>query len=121
MPQDVCSSCDSIVTQPLPTFEDPPMLLRMLLTSENVREKRFRKDIRQYNNALAMGSLRANFASLGPGLSAYNPTLNIQVRMYHQIGAMNPLTEQSPQFESLYFHYTEYATLNRKDAHRTLD
>ena len=33
-PHDICSSCDSIVPQPLPTFEDPPLLLRMLLTSQ---------------------------------------------------------------------------------------
>ena len=115
-PHDVCSLCDYIVPQPLPTFEDPKILLRMLLTSQNFREKRFRKDIRQYNNALAMGSVRANFVSRGPRPSAYNPTLTIQGRMYHQIVAMNPIHGQASQFASLYFHDTEYATLNRKDA-----
>ena len=120
-PHEICSTCHSIVPQPLPALEDPPLLLRVLLTSENVRAKRFRKDIRQYNNALAMGSVRANFVSRGPGPSAYNPTLTIQGRMYHQIGAMSSLPGQAPQFASLYFHDTDYATMNRKDVHRTLD
>ena len=34
---------------------------------------------------------------------------------------MNPLSGKDPQFASLYFHDTEFATLNRKQMHRSLD
>ena len=34
---------------------------------------------------------------------------------------MNPLPGQAPQFASLYFHDTEYATVTRKDGHLSLD
>ena len=34
---------------------------------------------------------------------------------------MNPLSGKDPQFASLYFHYTEFATHNRKQTHRSLD
>ena len=65
-PQEICFNCKKAVPEPLPSFQNPPPLLRLLLTSQGSRAKHFRKCIRQYNNAFAMGSVKANFVARGP-------------------------------------------------------
>ena len=69
------------------TFAEPPKLLRELLASNTATARHFRKNIRMYNSALAMASVRAQFVSRGPGTSKYNPTVTVHGRMYHEIGA----------------------------------
>ena len=53
----------------IPSFVDPPALLRELLTLNSGEARRFRKRIRMYNSALSMASVRAQFVSRGPGPS----------------------------------------------------
>ena len=76
----------------IPTFPEPPALLRQLLTSKSAEARHFRKNIRYYNSAMAMAmaSVRAEFVSRGPGFSKYNPTITVHGRTYHEIGALQP-------------------------------
>jgi len=98
----------------LPTFPEPPPLLRELLVSSSSDAKHFRKHIRSYNSALAMASVRADFVSRGAGESAYNPTITVHGRMYHEMGTLSPPSGLKPRFASVYIHDTEHATRNRK-------
>ena len=53
----------------IPSFADPPALLRELLTSNSGEARHFRKNIHMYNGALAMASVRAQFVARGLGPS----------------------------------------------------
>ena len=85
LPEEVCNSCSYVVPKILPVFEQPPVLLREILTSDSHQGKHFRKNIRQYNGLLEMASVSAYFVSRGPGVSIYNPTVTVHGRMYHEI------------------------------------
>ena len=60
---EMCPKCKKIVPEPLAIFANSPPLLRFLLSSQDIRAERFRKHIRHYNNAFAMGSFQSNFVS----------------------------------------------------------
>ena len=102
---------------------DPPALLRQLLTGTTPRDRRFRKDIRAYNNALSMGSVTAKWVNRGPGTSAFNPTITMHGRIYHYLGAMMPPVGRGPSFLSVYIHDTDYTeqTQHRMNAACRLD
>ena len=53
----------------IPTFAEPPALLKKLNTSKSAEGRHFRKKIRHYNSVLAMAPVRAEFVSRGPGIS----------------------------------------------------
>ena len=95
-------------------FEQPHVLLRDILTSNSRQGKHFRKNIRQYNSALAMASVRADFVSRGPAVSKYNPAVTVLGKMYHEIGALEPGHGMIPRFTSVYIHDMEHASSNRK-------
>ena len=95
---ELCSSCGHVVPKILPAFSDPSFLFRQLLTSNSAELNHFRKYIRRYNVALAMASMRADFVARGSGTSNYTPTVTVYGRMYHQIGALSPLTGKQPRF-----------------------
>ena len=56
-PGKACSSCGHVVPKIIPTFPEPPTLLRQLLTSKSAEARHFRKNIRYYNSAMAMASV----------------------------------------------------------------
>ena len=53
----------------LPLLEEPPLLIKTLLTSPTSLSKHFRANIRAYNSVLSMASCTADFVKRGPGLS----------------------------------------------------
>ena len=109
-----CSSCGHVVPKILPTFSDPPFLLRQQLTSNSAESNHFRKYIRHYNIVLAMASVRADFVARGLGTSNYTRTVTIHGRMYHEIGALIPPTGKKPRFAAAYIHDIEQAAMHRK-------
>ena len=119
-PGEACQSCGLIVSKIIPTFIEPHVLLRDLLTSDSAEGKPFRKNFRGYNSALAMASVGAEFVSRGPGISKYNPTITVHGRMYHEIGALQTTKGMLPRYASVYIHDTEYATKHRKHFYRSL-
>ena len=111
LPEEICYSCSYVVPKILPVFEQPPVLLREILTSNSRQGRHLRKNIRQYNSAFAMASVRADFVSRGP---KYNPTVSVHGRMYHEIAALEAGNGMIPRYASAYIHDTEHATSNRK-------
>ena len=91
-----------------PLFNSPPPLLAELLESGSQHARHFRKNIREYNNSLAMVSINTNFVNRGLGSSRYNPTVTIQGRLHHEIGALIPESTKSPRYCAVYIHDTDY-------------
>ena len=89
-------------------FKPPPPILKELLESESSRAAHFRKHVREYNNALSMASINANFVNRGLGSSKWNPTITIQGRLYHEIGALFPELDKKPRYCAVYIHDTDY-------------
>ena len=81
-----CISCGHLVSKIIPSFADPPALIRELLTSNSGEARHFRKNICMCNSALSMASVRVQFVERVPGLSKYNATVTVHGRMYHEIG-----------------------------------
>ena len=113
-PGETCPDCMHAVPEVLPTFPEPPLLLRELLTACSAEARHFRRNIRHYNSALAMASVRAEFVGRGPGISKYNPTITVHGRMYHEMGALIPPTRKKPRFAAVYIHDTDNAVQHRK-------
>ena len=61
-----------------------------------------------------MASVRADFVSRGPGVSKFNLNVTFHGRMYHDIGALEPVNGMIPRYASVYMHEMEHATSNRK-------
>ena len=79
------------------------------MTGQHREAKLFRKLIRGYNNALSMASVTANWVARGPGSSNFNPTMTVQGRVYHWIGALVPPQHLQPSFLSVYIHDTDFS------------
>ena len=86
------------------TFAELPALPQEFLTSSSAELRDFRKNISEYNSALAMVSVRAQFVTLGPRVTKYNPIIMVHGKMYHKIGALQP---------AVYIHDTKHATSNK--------
>ena len=80
----------------------------------------FRKNIRMYNSALAVASVRAQFVLRGPGPWQYSPAVMVHMKMYHEIGALEPATGMLRRFASVHIHDTEHETSNKKHFHSSL-
>ncbi len=99
-----CCSNGLIDSQVVPRFSNAPYLLKRLLSESNPYSRSFRKNIRRYNSACAMGSVTSNWISPSVGTSTFNPTLTIQGRLHHFIGPLNPSEGLRPRYLSVYIH-----------------
>ena len=61
-----------------------------------------------------MASVRAEFVSPDPGVSKYNLTITVQVRIYDEIGTLQSAIGILPIHGSVYINDTEHAISNRK-------
>ncbi len=103
-----CCQGEKLTVKHIPLLQDPPSLLRELRTGSTPREKGFRKNIVKYNNALCMASVHANWVSRGEGQSNFNPTVTLQGRIHHFLGALQPAPGRRPAFLSVYIHDTDF-------------
>ena len=87
-------------------FFEHPALLQEVLTSSSAERRHFRKNIRQYNSALVMASVRSEFVSRDPGVFKHNPIITVHGRIYHEIGAFQPADGVLPQYASVSIHNT---------------
>ncbi len=62
-----CWQGGQITAENIPLLQDPPQLLRQLLSGDTPRDKSFWKNIVKYNNALCMASVHANWVNQGEG------------------------------------------------------
>ena len=101
------SICCSDRQKELPLLEEPPLLIKTLLTSSTRISKHFRDNIRAYNSVLSMASCTPDFVNRGPGNSAFNPTMTVHGRVYHYICSLIPPRTIKPTFASFYVFDTD--------------
>ena len=81
------------------TIPDPPEPLATLLTDGSTRCRQFRRDIRKYNCALCLASLRANEVTFPSGPSVFK----VQGEVYRLIGPMHEADGQEPKCLQTFF------------------
>ncbi len=104
-----CCSSGKITADDIGLLSDPPALLRELLTGDTSRDKRFRKSIRAYNNALSMGSVGAKVVDRGPGRSGVQPDIGSEWLWSSQYWSLTPPEGVRPSFLSVYIYDTDFA------------
>ncbi len=55
-----------------------------------------------------MASVHANWVIRGEGQSGFNPTVTLQGRIHHFLGALQPASGRRPAFLSVYIHDTDF-------------
>jgi len=81
------------------TVPDPPEPLATLLTDVSTRCRQFRRDIRKYNCALCLASLRANEITFSSGPSVFK----VQGEIYRLIGPLREADGQQPKCLQTFF------------------
>jgi hypothetical protein len=93
----------------------PPEPLNHLLTAIDKQSKEFRRNIRNYNNALAMTSIGASgniAAHTTNGIFTYK----LHGQLYHRIGSLLPEPNRTPAFAQIYIYDTDHEVDNRLHA-----
>lgn len=83
----------------LPEIQDPPELLKDLLTGSHPYSSNFLNNIRKYNSLFQMTSFGAKVVRE----SNFMPTFKIEGQVYHKIGSLLPEQGKNPQFLQIYF------------------
>ena len=96
----------------LPAFTNPPQLLRDLYMDRHELSSEFRKNIRQYNAALAFTSIvYIPDRRLGP--NAGNRPFQIHGELYHLQGPLHPRDDKRPRYAQLFLFDPQLATDSR--------
>ena len=90
-----------------PPLSEVPNVLRVLLTGLDTVSREFRKKIRFYNIVLSMASVNAQWVNRAPDNLEFNPTMTVQGRVYHYLGALIPPKRIKPSYASVYVHDTD--------------
>jgi len=90
----------------LPRLDPPPPELLHLLTGQGQREKKFRQDIRKYNDALAMTSVGRKLQNMGGG-GPY--VFKVHGALSHRAGSLLPAPNAPPVYAQLYIYDPEDA------------
>jgi hypothetical protein len=94
-----------------PPLQEPPVELRQLYYGQSPREKGFCKNIRAYNNALAMTSAGAkldNSVNQGGGPYCYR----LHGQLTHRLGSLLPEAPASPRYAQLYIVESQNLAVN---------
>ena len=83
----------------IPNLEDPPELIRNLLTEDTSIARQFRTNIRAYNSAFSLTSFGADIIRQ----SGFSPTFSVLGQVYHRIGSLLPEKDSNPKFMQIYF------------------
>lgn len=86
----------------------PDMLLD-LYKGQTSDSNHFKVNIRQYNAAFAMASIKSNLPTLPPGVFTYR----VQGQVYTKIGSLRPIDGDKPQYSQLYIIEDEAAIEER--------
>lgn len=101
----------------LPSLQEPPDLLRRLLTNDDVLSRHFRDNIRAINMMFSFTSLGGkidNSVNSGQGPKIFK----LHGENYHLIGTMKPNANEPAKFFQLYIHDTQNEVQNRISALR---
>jgi len=104
----------------LPSLQELPPPLNILLTGTDSRSCAFRQNIRMYNSALSFTSIGAKIDQQVAGTSGIY-TFRIHGEMYHRIGTLLPDSETQPQFAQIYIYDTNHEIQNRSNIIPGLD
>ena len=80
----------------------PNPLLKALHTGKHPKSKHFKKNIRQYNNSLAMASMGGLGDKLIPKEKGFQPTVKFQGRIYHALGDLIKGEEEQARYAQLF-------------------
>ncbi|TYJ54441.1 hypothetical protein B9479_004951 [Cryptococcus floricola] len=96
------SACCSKGNVILPTPLEPPPFLKTLWTANTLEAKEFRKQVRNYNGAMAMASMnfKKQDKSVYGAKGVY--TFSISGRVYHQIGSLLPPPDGNVRWAQIY-------------------
>jgi len=84
----------------LPRLDPPPPELHSLLIGQDPRDKKFRQDIRKYNNALAMTSVGRKTENVPGGPYSFK----VHGALSHRAGSLLPPPNESPVFAQVYIY-----------------
>ena len=82
-------------------FPDPPQIIQSLLTSETVEARLYRENIRCFNNALALSSLKVDERKFKNG---YSPSVIFEGKVSQMYGPLIPGNGEELRFAQLYVH-----------------
>ncbi|KAI0758479.1 hypothetical protein BC629DRAFT_1295872, partial [Irpex lacteus] len=103
----------------LPPPEQPPFRLMHLFDAQTPQAKEFRKNIRQYNAALAFTSLGVSVDNhINNGNGPY--VFRIHGELCHRIGSLLPVDGQQPLYAQLYIHDPQAALALRMERNDNL-
>lgn len=98
----------------LPTIEDPPELLKNLLSQSTPAAKCFRRNLLKCNSAFQMTHVRVdkNMTDFG-----FLTTYKIQSQCAHLMGCLLPLPDRSYKFVQIYFMDGNQAEAKQRSTH----
>jgi hypothetical protein len=88
----------------LPKLEAPPVEIHDLLSGQDQRAKKFRKNIRKYNNALAMTSVGCNVDDSVNYNGAGPYVFKVHGKLTHKAGSLRPNDGEAPLYAQLYIY-----------------
>lgn len=103
----------------LPPLQEPPIIMKKLLSGEDSRSKHFTQNIRGYNmmfSFTSMGGKIDNTVNNGSGPYVFK----LHGLNYHRIGSLLPEEGSTPKFAQLYIYDTENEVNNRAGVIRYL-
>ena len=92
----LCCNNNKVNLDPFPL---PPRELQKLLLSDTVEARLFRENIRSFNNALALSSIKVNERKFKNG---YSPSVIFEGKVCQIFGPLQPEEGQEPKFAQLY-------------------
>lgn len=84
----------------LPSLQKPPRELFTYMIGETLQSKHFLQNIRRYNACFQMTSFGATFI---PESDGFHSVFKIQGQIYHTMGSLLPLPNETPKFLQVYF------------------
>ncbi|KAH9611760.1 hypothetical protein KSS87_009024 [Heliosperma pusillum] len=108
----LCCSDGKVV---LPYLDQPPEILKSLLSRKHRLSKHFMENIRSYNSMFSFTSMGGKIDhSINQGRGPY--TFRMGGQNVHRIGSLLPSAQATPKFCQLYIYDTEDEIRNRKNA-----
>lgn len=106
----MCCASGKVV---LPTLQMPPDPLATLFAGITPESKQFLKKLRRFNSCFQMTSFAAKIINptYGRGRN-FESTFKIQGQVYHQIGSLLPMPNDSHKFLQIYFMGNEEAQVD---------
>jgi hypothetical protein len=110
----MCCASGKVVLHELNT---PPEPLKSLVSGVDPESKLFLKKIRKFNSCFQMTS----FGATKIIRNNFETTFKIQGQVYHQIGSLLPLPDETPKFLQIYFMGDEEEQVNARCHHNHIE